>query len=150
MNDPNIQTIEINGIKFDVDLRTAKRVDTFKVGSHVKILLKSANSYIEEKVRPGVVVGFEPFESCPTIIVCYVDISWSEAKLEFAYINAKTHDKYELVMSIDDEISFTKEDVLTRLDREVAKKREEIAEIERKRTFFLEHFNKYFAPEAVA
>lgn len=149
MSDPNIQTIEINGVKFDVDLRTAKRVDTFKVGSHVKILLKS-NSYTEEKVRPGVVVGFEPFESCPTIIVCYVDITWSEAKLEFAYINNKTKDKYEIVMSIDDEISFTKEDVLTKLDREVAKKRDEINEIERKRAFFLEHFNRYFAPETVS
>ena len=33
--------IEIDGMKVEVDLRHAKRVDTFKVGDNVKILDKS-------------------------------------------------------------------------------------------------------------
>lgn len=143
-----MQTVEINGIKMDVDLRTAVRVETVKVGTHVKVLVKS--SYTEPKVRPGVVVGFEPFASLPTIIVCYVDITYDSAKLEFAAINEKTKDTYEMVVSIDDEISFTKDDVLTKIDRERAKLREQLSELERKERFFLEHFNKYFAPAVEA
>lgn len=147
MND-QVRTVEINGIKMDVDLRTAIRVDTVKVGTHVKVLVKS--SYGEPKVRPGVVVGFEPFATLPTIIVCYVDIAYDSAKLEFAAINEKTKDTYEMVVSIDDEISFTKDDVLTKINREREKLRDQMNELDRKERFFLEHFNKYFAPAVEA
>lgn len=147
MND-QVRTVEINGIKMDVDLRTAIRVDTVKVGTHVKVLVKS--SYGEPKVRPGVVVGFEPFATLPTIIVCYVDITYDSAKLEFAAINEKTKDTYEMVVSIDDEISFTKDDVLTKINREREKLRDQLTELDRKERFFLEHFNKYFAPAVEA
>jgi len=47
---PQFQTVEINGIKMDVDLRSATRIETVKVGTHVKVLVKS--SYHEPKVRP--------------------------------------------------------------------------------------------------
>ena len=30
--------VEINGIKMEVDMRSARRVDTFKVGDNVKVL----------------------------------------------------------------------------------------------------------------
>ena len=33
--------IEVNGIKMEVDLRNAKRIDQFKVGDSVKVLVKS-------------------------------------------------------------------------------------------------------------
>lgn len=144
MND-NMTVIEINGVKMEVDLRSATRVDTVKVGTHVKVLVK--DSYGEPKVRPGVVVGFEPFETLPTIIVCYIDITWDSAKLEFAAINDKTKDKYEMVVSVDDDISFTKQDVLTKIERERQSLRDKLAELDRKERYFLEHFNKYFAPE---
>ena len=32
--------VEIDGVKIEVDLRTAKRVDSYKVGDNVKILEK--------------------------------------------------------------------------------------------------------------
>ena len=35
-----MKTIEINGVKLEIDLRTAKRVDTFKIGDNVKVLKK--------------------------------------------------------------------------------------------------------------
>ena len=141
-------TIEINGVKMEVDLRHARRVDTVKVGSLVKVLVKT--TYGDDKVRPGVVVGFEPFDTLPTIIVCYVDITYDSARLEFAYINAKTSDKYEMVVSVDDEISFTKEDVISRINRERESLREKLEELDRKERFFLDNFQRYFAPSTAS
>lgn len=140
-----VQTVTINGIKMDVDLRTAVRVDTVKVGTHVKVLIK--DSYGEPKVRPGVVVGFEPFATLPTIVVCYIDVTWDSAKLEFAAINDKTKDKYEMVVSVDNDIGFTKQDVLSKMEMERQALVDKLAELRRKKLYFLEHFNKYFAPE---
>lgn len=136
------QIIEINGIKMEVDMRYATRVDTLVVGSKVKLLVK--NAYGKPEVFCGVVVGFEAFKDLPTIIVCYLEVSYSEAKLQFAYINADSAEKYDMVISVDDELPIAKNDVLQKMDKEISKKEEEIDDIKRKRDFFLTHFNKYF------
>lgn len=141
------QTIEINGTKFEIDMRHAKRIDTLVVGSKVK-LLRCKTDYKAQEVFSGVVVGFEPFDSLPTIIVAYLEIDYSGVKLLFAYLNADTREKWELIASIDDELPVQKADVLHRFETEIAKKREEIADIERKRDYFLRHFNRYFEPAA--
>ena len=39
-NNEFLREIEIGGIKMQIDLRQAKRIDTFKVGDSVKILKK--------------------------------------------------------------------------------------------------------------
>lgn len=140
------QVIEINGVKMEVDMRYAKRIDTLRVGSKVKVLVKG--SYSGPEVHAGVVVGFEPFQDLPTIIVCYLAVNYSEAKLEFAYINSGSADKYDIVASVDDDLPIKKADVLARMDREVAKLNEQIADIERKRDYFLTHFNMHFAGES--
>lgn len=135
--------IEINGVKLEVDLRSAKRVDHLVVGSKVKLLVKSSYGS-EPKVHCGVVVGFEAFQSLPTIIVCYLEVEWSKAELKFAYINEKSAEKYEMIATIDDELPIAKADMIASMDREIEKKREEIADIERKRDYFLRYFNRYF------
>jgi hypothetical protein len=137
------QIVEINGIKMEVDMRHATRIDTLVVGSKVKVLIKS--DYSAPEVKSGVVVGFEAFKDLPTIIVCYLNISYSEAKLEFAYINSDSAKKYDIVLSVDEELPVEKSDVLSRMDKEIAKKHEEIADIERKRDYFLKNFDHYFA-----
>ena len=35
--------VEIDGVKMEVDLRTARRIDTFAVGDNVKVLCKDYN-----------------------------------------------------------------------------------------------------------
>ncbi|WP_259905100.1 hypothetical protein [Lactiplantibacillus plantarum] len=32
------ETVEINGVKFEIDMDTAKRIDTFKVGDNVSVV----------------------------------------------------------------------------------------------------------------
>jgi hypothetical protein len=137
--------IEVNGIKMEVDLRHAKVIhQNIKVGTKVKILAKGG--YGGPEVYPAVVVGFEPFTDLPTIIVAYVKQSYASAELQFAYINSKSADKWDLVPSVDDELPINKADVLAIFERDIGKKRNEIAEIESKCDFFLKHFNQYFVP----
>ena len=41
MSDEQKRIVEIGGVKIEVDLRTAKRVDSYRVGDPVKVLTKS-------------------------------------------------------------------------------------------------------------
>ena len=95
----NAQTmvVEVNGVKLEVDLRSAKRIDTLQVGSRVKVLTKGYDGY---KVRPGIVAGFEPFDKLPTIIVAVLDITYLEAKLDFVLFNSESKD-IEVVAALD-------------------------------------------------
>ena len=64
--DETRRIVEIDGVKVEVDLRTAKRVDSFRVGDNVKILDKSYQDY---KVKPGIIVDFAEFQELPTIVI---------------------------------------------------------------------------------
>lgn len=136
--------VEINGVKLEVDLRHAKIVhENIKVGSKVKLLLK--NDYQGHEVCAGVVVGFEPFTDLPTIIVAYLKTGYSNAGLHFAYINAKSSDKFDMVPSVDDDLPVKKEDVLAQYDRNIETKRAELETLQAQRDYFLKHFNRYFS-----
>lgn len=138
--------VEVNGVKLEVDLRSAKRIDTLQVGSRVKVLTKGyGNDY---KVRPGVVAGFEPFEKLPTIVVAVLDITYLEAKLEFVLFNAESKD-VEVVAALDhDELEVNKADVHARIDREIAVKEREIDDLQRRRAWFDANFAAYFVDQA--
>lgn len=138
-----MQLVEINGVKMEVDLRQARVVHAnLRVGSKVKILEK--NDYTGPQVWPGVIVGFEPFPSLPTIVVAYMDTSYTGG-LKFAAINNETAKKWELVASLDDDLPIAKADVLERFDRDIDKRRAELQQVEAQRAFFLRHFNSYFS-----
>jgi len=139
--------IEVNGVKLEVDLRSAKRVDELKIGSRVKCLEKG---YGGMKTMPGVIVGFEPFPSLPTIVVAYLDIGYGAPGLKFKTFNAETKD-FEVVADIDhNALEIDRSEVLAWFDREAGKKRTELREIEEKRAFFEVQFGRFFADAAVA
>jgi hypothetical protein len=141
--DKQTTIIEINGVKLEVDLRSAKRIDELKIGSRVKCLEKP--SYGEMKTRPGVIVGFEPFPSLPTVVVAYLDIGYGSVGLKFKSFNTETKD-FEVVADIDNNaLEIDRDEALAHFEREAEKKRLELREIEQKRAFFLAHFGRYFA-----
>lgn len=146
------QIIEINGIKMEVDLRHAKRVDTFRVGDRVKLLRKEYSSHY---VNHGVIVGFENFETLPTIVVAYVENEYRSAEIKLAYINTASYKegerKFEIVPDTDESLVFNKAEIVSNLDRQVEVKLEEIRDIYRKKRYFLHHFGKMFGetPEAI-
>lgn len=140
----NLTTIEINGVKLEIDLRQARRIETLTIGSKVKLLSKKT-PYQEAKVYAGVVVGFEPFKELPTIIVAYLKSDWNSCAVEFAYINAN-NDAFDMVASVDDDLMINKTETLTSFERQITLKRREIEDLEAKRDYFLSHFGKHFEP----
>ncbi len=131
--------VEINGVKIEVDLRTAKRVDQFKVGDAVKVLVKTYSGY---ESHLGMIVGFDEFKSLPTIIVAYlVGNSYSECPLKFAYLNEKSTD-IEICPHNPNDMGVDKADILASFDRHITKKELELREVKEKREYFNSMFGK--------
>lgn len=133
--------VEIDGVKIEVDLRTAKRVDTYKVGDNVKLLCKEYSDY---KVRPGIIVDFAEFQELPTIVIAvFNEGSWSSApSIEFVYYNEKTADKTEIVPATEDELRLTKDGVIEKFEREIQKKKNEYTDLQNQLEYFKKHFLK--------
>jgi len=132
--------IEVNGIKLEVDLRNAKRIDNFMVGDAVKVLIKEYSGY---KSHLGTIVGFDEFESRPTIIVAYIEDSYSSADIKFTYINSETKET-EMCAVNEWDVPYSKADILSKMDRELHKKEEELRELQEKKRYFENAFGKYF------
>lgn len=139
----NKRIIEIDGVKVEIDLRTAKRVDSFKVGDNIKILDKEYDSY---KVKPGIIVDFAEFQELPTIVIAVFDEgSWSSTpNISFIYYNKNTSKKVEIVSCSEDEIKVSKEGVIERFEREIQKKKNEYEDLKNKLEYFKIHFLKVY------
>jgi hypothetical protein len=137
--------IEINGVKMELDLRHARRIDELRVGDRVKVLLKTYSDY---KVHAGTIIGFEPFKNLPTLIVAYIENGYNSADVKFVYFNSSSKD-VEIVKAIDDDaIGIAKADVLTMFDRMIAAKQREIEDFASKKEYFLRNFQTYWEPVA--
>ena len=133
--------IEVNGVKLEVDLRHAKRIDTLAVGDRVKVLVKQYSDYA---VHAGTIIGFEPFQNLPTVIVAYLVKDYNSTSIKFLYYNAQSKE-VEVIKAIDDDqLDIDKATVLQQFDREMQKKRDELADLEEKRSFFVSNFKAYW------
>jgi hypothetical protein len=140
--DKQTTIIEVNGVKLEVDLRSARRIDELKIGSRVKCLLKP--SYGEMKTLPGIIVGFEPFPSLPSIVVAYLDVGYGSPGLKFRTFNSETKD-FEVIADLDhNALEIDRDEAVAHFDREVLKKEAELREVREKREFFMAHFGRYF------
>ena len=138
------QIIEINGVKLEVDMRYARRIEELRVGSRVKVLKKGFGDSWD--AFSGVVVGFEPFPERPTIIIAYVKSSYSECALELAHFHKDSKD-LQIVAALDDDFSVSRKEVLGWFDREQQKLDEKRREIDAKRQFFLDRFQAYWTED---
>ena len=136
----NKRIVEIDGVKIEVDLRSAKRIDTFRVGDNVKVLCKEYNG--DFKVKPGIITDFANFKEKPTIIVAVLDESYSGVSIDFVHIYEGMEDKYEIVYATEDEVKLSQDGVLEKFDREIAKKKHEMEDLQFKKDFFIRHFMK--------
>jgi ribosomal protein L19 len=132
--------IEINGIKLEVDLSTARRIDEFKIGDNVKVLKKCNASY---EVYAGVIVEFVNFKERPTIIIAIFKNDYFGVKLEFIHYNSSIED-IEMVACGEHELKLEKSRVIDKFNNEIERKKAELDEMTAKRDYFLKHFSKYF------
>jgi len=146
MKNENTMIVEVGGVKMEVDLRHATVIhQNLAVGSKVKLLDKSG--YGGATVHPGVIVGFNNFESAPTIIVAYVKISYGESSpIHFAYINSaeESKKKWDMVPDMDDDMPVARDTVLRSLDRGIEEAQAKLREAMAKREYFLQHFGVYW------
>jgi hypothetical protein len=138
----DMQIIEVNGIKLEVDMRYARRIEELRIGSPVKVLDKG--QYAGQKVYAGVVIGFEPFKDLPTILVAFVTDSWSSAEIKVISINSANKD-YDIVACVDPDFMVDKAAILQRFDRQIAAKQREIEAIEEQRKYFETNFKAFWA-----
>lgn len=133
--------VEVGGVKMEVDLSTATIIENYHVGQYVKILIKDYNGY---KSFVGHIIGFDNFKNLPTITVIYLDNTYSNSEIKFAYINANNNNETEICPLNNMEIPFSKSEVITRMQNEIDKKEREATELRAKLDLFLTTFNKYF------
>ena len=138
--DENKRIIEINGIKLEVDLRSARRIDEFRVGDTVKVL---DNRSGKSEMRSGVITDFANFKELPTIIVAVYKQGdyWTKPSIEFITFNSET-EGIEIVGVSAEEIIVSRETVVQKFDDEIAKKRDELNDLIIKRDTFVKYFGK--------
>ena len=137
--------IEVNGVKLEVDLRSAKVVDSYRVGDNVKVLVKKYSDSYESHV--GVIVGFDNFPSRPTIVIAYLESSYTESVIKFLYLNKDSKD-VEVCQMLRDENIICKSDVVSRFDKMILDKEKEIEKFKTQREYFLTNFEKHFGDSA--
>lgn len=134
----NKRIIEVNGVKLEVDLTSAKRIDEFRVGDTVKVL---DNRNDKNEVRTGVITDFANFKDLPTIIVAVYKAGdyWSKPTIEFFPYNSNT-EGIEIVGVSAEEIIVSRETIVQKFDDEIAKKRDELNDLIIKRDTFIKYF----------
>ena len=138
-----IREIEINGIKLEVDLRTCKRVDTFKIGDNIKVLKKNYNDY---SVYSGVIVDFVAFKQKPAIVVAYFNQDYSGVSIKFETITEDSKE-IEIAPCLPHELKINKARVLDKFDLQIAEKEREADDLRQKKQYFIENFGKFFEQE---
>ena len=133
--------IEINGVKLEVDMRTARRIEEIRIGSPVKLLGKSG--YSGPKVYPGIVIGFEPFKELPTILVAYVEDDWNASSIKIVAINNKT-EGFDLVAAVDPDFAVDRNAIVNRFENQIEAKRREIDVIEEQKKYFETNFKAFW------
>lgn len=135
MSEEHLRVVEIGGVKMEVDTRTARVVDRFKVGDRVKVLVKS---YCGWDSHHGVIVAFDEFKNLPTITVAYIDGS----SLKFVGIHAEN--EAAEICACNDDVLVEKAEILAQLDAEITCKTGELDDLQRKRVYFETRFGALF------
>lgn len=133
--------VEINGIKLEMDLRTARRIDTFKVGDNVKVLRKT---YSGHEILSGVIADFVNFKELPTMVIAvFKEGSYGSApNVEFIYYNSKADETnpIEVMQCSDNELKVSKDRVIDQFKTAIEKKKNEYLELETKLEYFVRNF----------
>ena len=136
----NKRVIEVNGVKVEVDMRYAKRIDEFKIGDTVKVLDRRND---KNELRTGVITDFANFKELPTIMVAVYKAGsyWEKPTIEFIPYNSDT-EGIEIVGVSQEEIMVSRDTIVQKFDDEISKKRDELNDLIIKRDTFVKYFGK--------
>ncbi len=131
--------IEVGGIKLEVDMRYAKVIEHYQIGQKVKVLIKKYSDTYES--HPGIIVGFDNFKTLPTIVIAHTKQEYNGADIEILYLNSASKD-VEICPMIDDDLKLNHDATVNAFDRGIAKKRQELEDLEMKKAYFIERFGQ--------
>lgn len=140
MENEFIREIEIDGIKVAVDMRTVKKIDTYRIGDNIKVLKKNYDNY---QTYSGVIIDFVNFKERPAIVIAYFDQSYSGTDIRFETITKDTKD-IEIAPCLPHELSINKNRVIDKFNYEIEQQQHKVDELKAKRDYFLENFGKFF------
>lgn len=135
-----LKEIEINGVKLQIDLRTAKKIDVFRIGDNIKILKKKYDNY---QTYSGVVIDFVAFKERPAIVVAYFEEDYNGVDIRFETIT-KDSQEVEIAPCLPHEMKINKERVIDRFNYNIEIKKHAVDELISKRDYFIKNFSKFF------
>lgn len=138
-----ISQFVVGAITVAASREAALRAEVLKVGDPVRVLAKSGYGS-DRKVYTGVIVGFEPFKTQPTVIVAYIEAEYGTAALKILAYGPETKD-VEIIAAPDGiNIDVERSRVLDYFNSEERKKLAELDELKAKRDYFERYFGKFF------
>jgi hypothetical protein len=140
--DENKRIVEIDGIKVEVDISTAKVISNYKIGDPVRILHPGEGYGCG--IKPGIIVGFCQFEKNPAIEILELDTDYSGTNFRIVTIVSGQKNDVQICPYDRFEGLISRSDVVTRFDREIQKKELELADMKLKKQYFIDEFSKAF------
>ena len=142
MSDEHKRIVEVDGVKLEIDLRTAKVIDHYKIGDPVRVLFPGTG--YGTGIRAGVIVGVCEFEKNPAIEILVLDAEYSSAT--FKVVTIISGQANEVQIAPYDRYSglFSQSDIVTRFDRTIQQKELELADLKLKKDYFINDFAKAF------
>ena len=135
--------VQVGGVKMEVVMRHAIKIEYYKIGTNVRILKKSSSYGEDYKIYGGVIVGFDQFEKMPSILIAYLSASYGDAEIEFLTFNSKTKD-VEICVADDNFIPFQKSTITEKLNNKITEAEQSLLEARAKKEYFEKYFDKYF------
>jgi len=142
-NEPVTRIVAVGGIKMEVDMRHAVKIEHYKVGTKVRILKKSSSYGEDYKTYGGVIVGFDQFEKQPSILIAYLKSSYGDAEIEFLSYNSTTKD-VEICAADINFVPFQKATILEVLNSKIVEAEQHLLETKMKKEYFVKNFDEYF------
>lgn len=138
--------IEIDGVKLEVDLRTARRIDSFRVGDNIKVLMEQYGSW---RAYPGAIINFTEFPTHPAIDILIVTESGEVKFITYAAPLNGQKQSIEIAPFSQFELLIDRASIMDKLNRAVEQKESELRDAVAKREAFVKAFAQAFKAELV-
>jgi hypothetical protein len=141
-NGKDKRIVEIDGVKLEIDLRTAKVVESYRIGDPVRVLHPGTG--YGTGIKAGVIVGFCEFEKNPAMEILELDADYSGTNFKLVTIISGQENPVQIAPYDRYSGLFSQTDIVTRFDREIQKKELELADLKLKKQYFIDDFAKAF------
>jgi hypothetical protein len=139
-----VQTYLIQGTSFEISKQPNESPTRFvRIGDRVKVMIKGYSAW---ETYVGVVASFDNYKDLPTFNIVYVDASYSKAEIKTIPYNEES---VNVKVSFPDpnakELDIDKESILSKFDRQIEAKKNELTDLYYMRSYFDKNFGKIFS-----